>query len=218
MSKSVQSNSAVLVHFTLKLEDGSTAESTRNNGKPALFRLGDGSLSEGLEQHLLGLKAGDKKAFSLEPDAAFGTPVPDLIQYFSRRDFMDAGEPEIGAIMLFTAMDGSEMPGVIREINGDSITVDFNHPLAGQTVHFDVDVLEVEPAWREYMQILLANPRGFCAGVDRAISIVENALEIYGAPIYVRHEVVHNRYVVDSLRERGPFLSNKSAKYRMARS
>ncbi|QBH97444.1 4-hydroxy-3-methylbut-2-enyl diphosphate reductase [Limnobaculum zhutongyuii] len=53
------------------------------------------------------------------------------------------------------------------------------------------------------MQILLANPRGFCAGVDRAISIVERALEIYGAPIYVRHEVVHNRYVVDSLRDRG---------------
>ncbi|HGN1197401.1 TPA: 4-hydroxy-3-methylbut-2-enyl diphosphate reductase [Proteus mirabilis] len=53
------------------------------------------------------------------------------------------------------------------------------------------------------MQILLANPRGFCAGVDRAISIVERALEIYGAPIYVRHEVVHNRYVVNDLRERG---------------
>lgn len=53
------------------------------------------------------------------------------------------------------------------------------------------------------MQILLANPRGFCAGVDRAISIVERALEIYGAPIYVRHEVVHNRFVVNSLRERG---------------
>ncbi|MEW6483611.1 MULTISPECIES: 4-hydroxy-3-methylbut-2-enyl diphosphate reductase [Tatumella] len=53
------------------------------------------------------------------------------------------------------------------------------------------------------MQILLANPRGFCAGVDRAISIVERALEMYGAPIYVRHEVVHNRYVVDSLRNRG---------------
>ena len=60
MSESVQSNSAVLVHFTLKLDDGTTAESTRNNGKPALFRLGDASLSEGLEQHLLGLKEGDK--------------------------------------------------------------------------------------------------------------------------------------------------------------
>lgn len=53
------------------------------------------------------------------------------------------------------------------------------------------------------MEIILANPRGFCAGVDRAISIVERALELFGAPIYVRHEVVHNRYVVDGLRERG---------------
>ena len=53
------------------------------------------------------------------------------------------------------------------------------------------------------MQILLANPRGFCAGVDRAIEVVERALELYGAPIYVRHEVVHNRYVVDRLRGLG---------------
>ena len=51
--------------------------------------------------------------------------------------------------------------------------------------------------------IILANPRGFCAGVDRAISIVERALEEYGAPIYVRHEVVHNKFVVDNLREKG---------------
>ena len=53
------------------------------------------------------------------------------------------------------------------------------------------------------MQVLLANPRGFCAGVDRAIEIVERALESFGAPIYVRHEVVHNRFVVESLRQRG---------------
>jgi len=53
------------------------------------------------------------------------------------------------------------------------------------------------------MQILLANPRGFCAGVDRAIEIVERALEIHGAPIYVRHEVVHNKYVVDELKDKG---------------
>ena len=53
------------------------------------------------------------------------------------------------------------------------------------------------------MQVLLANPRGFCAGVDRAIDIVERAIDMFGAPIYVRHEVVHNRHVVDRLRERG---------------
>ena len=53
------------------------------------------------------------------------------------------------------------------------------------------------------MDVLLANPRGFCAGVDRAIEIVKRAIETLGAPIYVRHEVVHNRFVVDDLRERG---------------
>ena len=53
------------------------------------------------------------------------------------------------------------------------------------------------------MKVVLANPRGFCAGVDRAIEIVERALEKYGAPIYVRHEVVHNRFVVDDLRKKG---------------
>tara|TARA_R110000851_G_scaffold181511_2_gene330044 strand:+ start:562698 stop:563630 length:933 start_codon:yes stop_codon:yes gene_type:complete len=53
------------------------------------------------------------------------------------------------------------------------------------------------------MEVKLANPRGFCAGVDRAIDIVNRALDIFGAPIYVRHEVVHNKFVVDALRERG---------------
>jgi 4-hydroxy-3-methylbut-2-enyl diphosphate reductase len=59
------------------------------------------------------------------------------------------------------------------------------------------------------MQLLLANPRGFCAGVDRAIAIVERALELHGAPIYVRHEVVHNKFVVDGLRAKGAvFIEN----------
>ena len=146
MTESVQRDSAVLVHFTLKLEDGSTAESTRANGKPALFRLGDGSLSAVLEEALLGLKAGETKQFTLAPEEAFGGVSPDLIQYFSRRDFIDAGEPEVGAIMLFSGMGGSEMPGVIREVSGDSITVDFNHPLAGHRIQFDVEVLEIDPA------------------------------------------------------------------------
>ena len=53
------------------------------------------------------------------------------------------------------------------------------------------------------MEIKMANPRGFCAGVDRAIAIVNRALDVFGAPIYVRHEVVHNKFVVDGLRDRG---------------
>ncbi len=61
------------------------------------------------------------------------------------------------------------------------------------------------------MRILLANPRGFCAGVDRAIEIVSRALEVFGPPIYVRHEVVHNRFVVDDLRRRGAVFVDELA-------
>ena len=59
------------------------------------------------------------------------------------------------------------------------------------------------------MKILLAQPRGFCAGVDRAIAIVERALAVHGAPIYVRHEIVHNKHVVNSLREKGSIFVNE---------
>jgi len=61
------------------------------------------------------------------------------------------------------------------------------------------------------MRILLANPRGFCAGVDRAIEIVERALDLFGAPIYVRHEVVHNRFVVDRLTRAGAVFVDELA-------
>jgi len=66
-----------------------------------------------------------------------------------------------------------------------------------------ITVMKADDGKTESIHITLANPRGFCAGVDRAIEIVERALELFGAPVYVRHEVVHNKYVVNSLREKG---------------
>src|SRR6516165_6419655 len=65
------------------------------------------------------------------------------------------------------------------------------------------DARSTDPSSEDIMQIILANPRGFCAGVDRAIEIVERALQMFGTPIYVRHEVVHNRHVVERLHDLG---------------
>jgi len=59
------------------------------------------------------------------------------------------------------------------------------------------------------MRVLLAEPRGFCAGVDRAIAVVEKAIEQFGAPVYVRHEIVHNKYVVEELRRKGALFINE---------
>ncbi|WP_192457887.1 FKBP-type peptidyl-prolyl cis-trans isomerase [Musicola keenii] len=145
MTQQVVSDSAVLVHFILTLEDGSVAEATRESGKPALFRLGDGSLSPALEQQLLGLRIGERRQFSLPPESAFGHSNPDLIQFFLRRDFAETGVPDVGTIMLFSGIGGNDMAGVIREVAEESVTVDFNHPLAGHTVAFDIEVLSIDP-------------------------------------------------------------------------
>lgn len=141
----VQNNSQVVAHLMLTLADGAIAQATRAEGKPALLQLGDGSLSAQLETEILGLKLGDKKQFTLSPLQAYGEINPDLIQYFDIREFANAGPAEIGAIILFSAMDGSERPGIIRDISGDSVTVDFNHPLAGQAVTFEIEVLQLNP-------------------------------------------------------------------------
>ncbi|XBS70498.1 FKBP-type peptidyl-prolyl cis-trans isomerase [Acerihabitans sp. KWT182] len=145
MTQQVQPDSAVLVHFTLKLEDGTLAESTRRENKPALFRLGDHSLSAALEATLLGLRVGETKSFSLAPEEAFGPSNPDLVQFYSPRDFLETGVPEVGTIMLFTAMNGNEMPGVVLAVTDESVTVDFNNPLAGRRVFFDIEVLAIDP-------------------------------------------------------------------------
>ncbi|SES64459.1 FKBP-type peptidyl-prolyl cis-trans isomerase [Thorsellia anophelis] len=141
----VNSHSTVMIHFDLILEDGSVAESTRASGKPTLFQLGDGTLSTELEAQLIGLSIGDTKNFTLPPHAVFGEINPNLIQYFTPRDFIETGLPTIGTIMMFNTANGNQMAGVIKAITEDSITVDFNHPLAGKTVEFKIEIIDIDP-------------------------------------------------------------------------
>ncbi len=137
-------NSAVTLHFTIKLKDGSVADSTHNSGKPAKLVIGDGSLSDNFEQHLIGMEAGQNQAIELAAEDAFGQPNPDNIHHMDRAKFIGDTEVEVGTIMAFSGPDGMEIPGIITDIAGDSVTVDFNHPLAGQDVIFDVEILSVE--------------------------------------------------------------------------
>lgn len=140
----IGSNSEVVLHFDLKLEDGSAADSTRVHNKPAKLVIGDGSLTPQFEACLLGLRAGDKKSFTLPPEDAFGLSNPDNIHHMDRSKF-DAETPaEEGMIITFAQSNGGEIPGIIREVAGNSVTVDFNHPLAGLTVVFDVEILDVK--------------------------------------------------------------------------
>ena len=85
--KLIKQGSEVVLHFDLKLSDGSAADSTRVNNKPAKLVVGDGSLTISFEDCLLGLQAGDKKSFTLEADDAFGMPNPDNLHHLDRSKF-----------------------------------------------------------------------------------------------------------------------------------
>ncbi len=139
----IAENSAVLMHFSIRLADGSAVDSTKVDNKPAKFVMGDGSLTPGFEACLLGLQEGQSETFTLPPESAFGLPNPDNIHHLELSKFSQDVPAEIGTIISFTQPNGEEIPGIIREVVADSVTVDFNHPLAGQTVTFEVDVLEV---------------------------------------------------------------------------
>ncbi len=140
----IAQNSVVTLHFTIKLKDGSVADSTHNAGKPAKLVIGDGSISENFEQYLIGMEAGQNQAIELVAADAFGLPNPDNIHHMDRSKFIGETDVEVGTVMAFSGPDGMEIPGIITDIAGDSVTVDFNHPLAGQDVVFDVEILSVE--------------------------------------------------------------------------
>ena len=138
----ISETSKVELHFDVRLKDGSIAESTKNVGKPMDFTMGDGSFSAKMEAELLGLNAGDNKKIMLLAKDAFGDPHPANIFQLPIARFEDM-ELELGTIVSFSQADGSERPGIVRAIADGDVTVDFNHPLAGQVLLFDVTIVSV---------------------------------------------------------------------------
>jgi len=136
----------VTLHFALKLEDGQVVDSTFDN-QPATLVVGDGNLPEGFESLLMGLEPGSKEQFTVPPENAFAQPNPNNVQHMKRSDFAADMELEEGMIVSFADANGAELPGVIKEVHDNLVIVDFNHPLAGRTLAFEVEIIDVmEPS------------------------------------------------------------------------
>jgi FKBP-type peptidyl-prolyl cis-trans isomerase SlpA len=130
------------MHFSLTLEDGTVAEDSFN-AEPLQFTMGDGSLNEGLELGLYGMQAGDEEILHMSPEQTFGFHDPDNIHEMARSDF-DADMPlEEGMIIAFNTPAGDELPGMIKQVLTDTVTVDFNHPLAGHDLIYRVKILDI---------------------------------------------------------------------------
>ncbi|MDX5371813.1 MAG: FKBP-type peptidyl-prolyl cis-trans isomerase [Pseudomonadaceae bacterium] len=133
----------VTLHFALKLENGDVVDSTFDK-QPATFRVGDGNLLPGFEAALYGFKAGDKRSLQIEPENAFGQPNPQNVQVMPRSQFQDMELSE-GLLIIFNDAANAELPGVVKAFDEQQVTIDFNHPLAGKTLSFDVEIIEVRP-------------------------------------------------------------------------
>ena len=144
-SLSVGEGTQVTLHFALKLNNGDVVDSTFGK-EPASFTFGDGNLLEGFERALVGLTAGAKETFLIEPVDGFGQSNPNNVQHFSRDQFDDGIELQEGLMLSFADAQNSELPGVVSAFDEESVTVDFNHPLAGKDIHFEVEIISVSPA------------------------------------------------------------------------
>jgi FKBP-type peptidyl-prolyl cis-trans isomerase SlpA len=134
--------SQVTLHLAIRLEDGTEALSTFDED-PVELQMGDGTLQPGLELALYGLKAGDEQTLNLMPEQAYGLRDPALIQHMPLTEFDTGFTPEVGQIIAFRLASGEEAPGAILGIEDGQVEVDFNHPLAGHEITFEVQILEV---------------------------------------------------------------------------
>lgn len=139
----IEPGSRVRLRFSLRLEDGTEADGT-GSGEPMEFVMGDGTMSSGLEMALLGMRAGAHETVRIGPElSGFGARSDEAIQTLPRSDFPAEMELEPGLIIAFETPTGDEVPGAVRAVGDDTVTVDLNHPLAGHELTFEVEILQV---------------------------------------------------------------------------
>ena len=132
----------VKIHFTGKLQDETVIETSKDRD-PLEFKIGDGNVIPGLEQGVIGMAAGDKKTIAISPEDAFGQPQEDLVVDMKKSEFPKDVELAAGVYLNIESSDGKEFKAKVVEIKEDTVILDANHPLAGVTINYDVELLEI---------------------------------------------------------------------------
>lgn len=139
--KVVTEGNMVKVNYTLTVDENVVDSSQK--GKPLEFQVGSSQVIPGFEEALVGMKVGEKKSFELSPDKGYGHEDPRGIQTVSKDKMPPDIKPEVGMTLHAQMPNGQPMPMRIIEVNEDTIVVNLNHPLAGRTLNFDVEVIEI---------------------------------------------------------------------------
>ncbi len=140
----IQENAFVALEYTLTIDSGETVDKSEP-GEPLSFIFGTGQMIPGLERQLLGMESGQTAKISVAPEEAYGPSRPELYRDIPRANFPKGSAIEPGMIFEAQGPHGA-IPMFVREVKDSTVTVDLNHPLAGQTLHFDLTVAEVREA------------------------------------------------------------------------
>ncbi len=147
MSETIEQDSVASVHYTGTFVDGEVFDTSE--GRPPLsFLVGHGQMIPGFEQEILGAKVGEKREFTLTPDRAYGERDENAIQRIEKNQFPEGMELEVGMV-VGAHSDQGPIQFTIKEIEGDLVTADFNHQMAGMTLRFNIEVVEVRSATDE---------------------------------------------------------------------
>jgi FKBP-type peptidyl-prolyl cis-trans isomerase SlyD len=138
----IEDGSRVKIHYRLSVE-GRLIDSSEGRD-PLEYVQGAGQIVQGLEIHLARLKPGDKTKVAVPPEQAYGDYNEEAVQKIPRDAFEDSDGLEVGRIIQGSTREGQEFSATIKSLEGDEITLDLNHPLAGQTLLFEVEILEAE--------------------------------------------------------------------------
>ena len=141
--KEAQVGDLVSVHYTGKFTNGEVFDSSKERD-PLKFTLGKKELLGGIEDRVVGMKPGETQSVTLNPEQAFGDRQEDLILTIPKNKFPQHITPSVGLQLKLSNASGGELPVVITDVSDDSVTLDGNHPLAGQTVVFDIELIEVK--------------------------------------------------------------------------
>ncbi|MEP2059976.1 FKBP-type peptidyl-prolyl cis-trans isomerase [Maribacter litoralis] len=142
MSK-VKADSQVRVHYTGKLSDGQVFDSSVDR-EPLEVKLGQGSLIPGFEKGLLDMEANEKKTIVIAKEDAYGEKQKELFQTVPKSELPAEIEPKVNMALMATNADGSERQLRVAEVNENDIVVDANHPLAGEDLTFDLELVEIK--------------------------------------------------------------------------
>ena len=144
----IAANKAVSIDYTLTNDEGEVLDSSVG-GAPLVYLHGAGNIIPGLEKALEGKQGGDHIQVAIEPQDAYGEYSAELVAVLNRSMFEGVEELEVGMQFHASGPDGGMQIVTIRDLEGDDVTVDGNHPLAGQRLNFDVKVVSVRDASEE---------------------------------------------------------------------